>query len=95
MARLFPQLVQARISHSWMGFAAYTFNALVHTSSHDGMHYAMGYCVSMACYPGMRTGQKVLGLKEGRTGFDATTFQTRPFYTGKPWFLAAPARYYR
>jgi hypothetical protein len=58
----------------------------------------MGYCgsgVSMASYLGMRTGQKVLGLKEGSTGFDATTFQTRPFYTGKPWFLAASVRYYR
>ncbi|MFN3547890.1 MAG: FAD-dependent oxidoreductase [Mesorhizobium sp.] len=98
MARLFPQLAKARVSHSWMGFVAYTFDTLAHTGSHDGMHYAMGYCgsgVSMASYLGMRTGQKVLGLKEGRTGFDATTFQTRPLYTGNPWFLAASVRYYR
>jgi len=98
MARLFPQLAGARISHSWMGFVGYTFDTLAHTGSHDGMHYAMGYCgsgVSMASYLGMRTGQKVLGLKEGRTGFDATRFQTRPLYTGNPWFLAASVRYYR
>ncbi len=98
MARLFPQLATARISHSWMGFVAYTFDTLAHTGTHDGMHYAMGYCgsgVSMASYLGMRTGQKVLGLREGRTGFDATTFQTRPLYTGNPWFLAASVRYYR
>ncbi len=98
MARLFPQIAKARISHSWMGFVGYTFDTLAHTGSHDGMHYAMGYCgsgVSMASYLGMRTGQKVLGLKEGRTGFDATTFQTRPLYTGNPWFLAASVRYYR
>lgn len=98
MARLFPQLAGARISHSWMGFVAYTFDTLAHTGSHDGMHYAMGYCgsgVSMASYLGMRTGQKVLGLAEGRTGFDRTTFRTRPFYTGNPWFLGASVRYYR
>ena len=98
MARLFPQLAKTRISHSWMGFVGYTFDTLAHTGSHDGMHHAMGYCgsgVSMASYLGMRTGQKVLGLKEGRTGFDATTFQTRPLYTGNPWFLAASVRYYR
>jgi glycine/D-amino acid oxidase-like deaminating enzyme len=98
MARLFPQLARTRISHSWMGFVAYTFDTLAHTGSHDGLHYAMGYCgsgVSMASYLGMRTGQRVLGLKEGRTGFDGTTFQTRPFYAGRPWFLAASVRYYR
>lgn len=98
MARLFPQLAGTRISHSWMGFVAYTFDTLAHTGSHDGMHYAMGYCgsgVSMASYLGMRTGQKVLGLGEGRTGFDGTRFQTRPLYSGNPWFLAASVRYYR
>jgi hypothetical protein len=98
IARLFPHLAATRISHSWMGFVAYTFDTLAHTGSHDGMHYAMGYCgsgVSMASYLGMRTGRKVLRLKEGRTGFDATTFQTRPLHTGNPWFLAASVAYYR
>ncbi len=98
MTRLFPQLARARISHSWMGFVAYTFDTLAHAGMHDGMYYAMGYCgsgVSMASYLGMRTGQKLLGLKEGATGFDRTPFQTRPFYTGKPWFLAASVLYYR
>jgi hypothetical protein len=37
----------------------------------------------------------VLGLPEGRTAFDDLAFQTRPFYTGKPWFLAPSIRYYR
>lgn len=98
MARLFPQLGRARISHSWMGFVAYTFDTLAHCGIHEGMHYAMGYCgsgVSMASYLGMRTGQKVLGLKEGRTGFDGAAFQTRPFYHGNPWFLGMAVRYYR
>lgn len=98
LVRLFPELAATRISHSWMGMVAYTFDTMAHTGLHDGMHYAMGYCgsgVSMASYLGMRTGQKVLGLAEGRTGFDGAPFQTRPFYTGNPWFLAASVSYYR
>lgn len=95
---IFPELAGARVSHSWMGFVAYTFDALAHTGVQDGMHYAMGYCgsgVSMASYLGMRTGQKVLGLAEGRTGFDEVVFKTRPLYTGTPWFLPASVMYYR
>lgn len=98
LVRLFPELSETRISHSWMGLVAYTFDTLAHTGRHDGMYYAMGYCgsgVAMASYLGMRTGQKLLGLKEGNTGFDATTFQSRPLYTGNPWFLAASVAYYR
>lgn len=98
MARLFPQLASSRISHSWMGFVGYTFDTLAHTGSENGIHYAMGYCgsgVSMASYLGMRTGQRVLGLKEGQTAFQQAEFQTRPLYTGNPWFLAASVAYYR
>lgn len=98
LVQLFPELAAMRVSHSWMGLVAYTFDTLAHTGSHDGLHYAMGYCgsgVSMAGYLGTRTGQKVLGLAEGRTGLDAVSFQTRPLYTGRPWFLAASVAYYR
>jgi len=98
MAALFPELARTRISHSWCGFVAYTFDELMHVGAHDGLHYAMGYCgsgVGMASYLGMRVGQQVLGRAEGRTAFDGLAFQTRPFYTGAPWFLAASIRYYR
>jgi glycine/D-amino acid oxidase-like deaminating enzyme len=86
------------ISHSWCGFVAYTFDELMHTGVHDGMHYAMGYCgagVGTSSYFGMRIGQQILGLKEGTTALDGLPFQTRPFYTGNPWFLAPSIRYYR
>ena len=95
---IFPELQDIRVSHSWMGFVAYTFDTLAHTGVHDGIHYAMGYCgsgVSMASYLGMRAGQKVLGLAEGHTGFDDVAFQTRPLYYGSPWFLAGSIAYYR
>ncbi len=98
LAGIFPELSDTRISHSWMGFVAYTFDMLAHTGIRDGIHYAMGYCgsgVAMASYLGMRTGQKVLGLAEGHTGVDDISFPTRPLYSGNPWFLAPSVAWYR
>lgn len=98
MAGIFPQLAGKKISHSWCGFIAYSFDELMHVGQRDGMYYAMGYCgagVGTASYFGMRLGQQVLGLKEGRTALDGLKFQTRPFYTGNPWFLAPSILYYR
>src|SRR5262245_49505679 len=98
MCRIFPDLAQAKITHSWVGFVGYTFDTMPHLGVEDWLHYAMGYCgsgVSLASYFGMRIGQQVLGLKEGRTALDGLTFQTRPLYWGDPWFLGASILYYR
>jgi glycine/D-amino acid oxidase-like deaminating enzyme len=98
MSNLFPELASARISHSWLGFVAYTFDELPHLGVVNGMHYAMGYCgsgVSLASYFGMRIGQRVLGAAEGLTALDDLSFQTRPLYTGNPWFLGAAVAYYQ
>jgi glycine/D-amino acid oxidase-like deaminating enzyme len=98
MTALFPELASARISHSWHGFVAYTFDTMPHLGRRDGVHYAMGYCgsgVSLATYFGTRIGQQVLGLEEGRTALDDLAFPTRPFYTGVPWFLAPTLIWYR
>ena len=98
MIGIFPELKDVRISHSWMGFVAYTFDELSHIGKYDGVHYAMGYCgsgVGMASYLGTRAGQQVLGREEGRTALDGLGFQTRPLYTGKPWFLPITVAYYR
>ena len=98
LVRIFPQLAGIRISHSWVGFVAYTFDELAHTGVNEGVHYAAGYCgsgVSMASYLGMRVGQRVLGLKTARTGYDDIDFPTWPLYTGNPWFLAPSIMLYR
>jgi len=98
LARIFPELRDTRVSHSWAGTVAYSFDSLAHTGIHDGIHYAVSYCgsgVSMASYLGMRTGQRLLGRKEGRTAFDDLPFPTRPFYSGTPWFLPAVVAWYR
>ncbi len=98
LVRIFPELASVRLSHSWFGYVAYTFDKLPHVGQQDGLYYAMGYCgtgVAWACYLGMRVGQQMLGLKEGRTVFSDLDFQTRPLYYGDPWFLAPSIRYYR
>lgn len=98
MVRIFPQLAEARISHSWVGFVAYTFDTLPHTGTHDGIHYAMGYCgsgISLASYLGMRTGERVVAAGQGSSAFDAPRFSTRPTYTGRPWFLGPVIAYHR
>ena len=98
MVDIFPELAQTKISHSWVGFVAYTFDELAHLGKQDGVYYSMGYCgsgVSMSCYMGMRIAQQLVGDNQGQSGFDGLKFQTRPLYTGKPWFLAASIRYFR
>ncbi len=98
LCAIFPELISTPISHSWMGFVAYSFDSMPHLGQHEGLHYASGYCgsgVSLSSYFGMRLGQQVLGLEEGRTGIDGLTYQTRPFYSGNPWFLAPSIQYYR
>ena len=98
LVRLFPELAGVRVSHSWMGFVAYTFDHLMHTGRHEGIHYAAGYCgsgVGMASYLGMRLGPKGAGQAEGATAFDGLPFPARPYYFGYPWFLAPAIAWYR
>ncbi|MEO1192818.1 MAG: FAD-binding oxidoreductase [Pseudomonadota bacterium] len=98
LVQLFPELAKVKVSHSWMGFVAYTFDTLAHSGEEEGLFYAMGYCgagVGLSSYLGMRCGQRVLGLPDGQTAFSAAPFQTRPLYQGKPWFLGASVAYYR
>ena len=98
MTEIFPELASARISHSWMGFIAYTFDHLPHVGAIDRIHYAMGYCgsgVAMATWLGRKAALKVLGAAEGRSAFDGLPFPTRPLYGGLPWFLAGAVAWYR
>ena len=95
---IFPEIASVGISHSWMGFVGYTFDKMPHLGVRDGLHYAMGYCgsgVAMGSYLGHKIAHKLLGNSEGDTAFDDLTFSTRPFYYGKPWFLATAVAWYK
>jgi len=98
LIRLFPELAEVKISHSWSGFVGYTFDTLMHAGNDDGLFYAMGYCgsgVGMASYLGMRIGQQAADNPMGQTAFNKIPFPTRPFYSGNPWFLAPSIMAYR
>jgi len=98
LTELFPELAAVRISRAWMGFVAYTFDTLPHLGQHDGLYYCMGYCgqgVPLATYYGRRIGLQMLGAGEGGTALDGLEFPTRPFYTGRPWFLPGAILAYR
>ncbi len=95
---LFPELRSTRISHSWMGFVAYTFDEIPHIGARDGVWFSTGYCgsgVAWASYLGNRLAHKVLGNAEGKTAFDGIALPTRPLYTGDPWFLGMAQVWYQ
>lgn len=90
MTQIFPQLNGVKITHGWSGTVAYTFDHAPHIGNQQGVFYAMGYCgsgVGRATYFGRKVALKMIGDPEGRTSLDDLAFETRPFYTGTPWFL--------
>ena len=99
MLEIFPQLDKTRITHSWSGLVAYAFDHVPHLGQHDDLFYAMGYCgsgVARATFFGTKLGQKMLGNEEeGATAFDDLPFETRPLYSGNPWFLPMIIRWHR
>ncbi len=99
MVEIYPDLAGKNLSHVWSGLVAYTFDHAPHIGSFDGLHFAMGYCgsgVARSTYFGHKLGHKILGNKdEGRTAFDDLQFQSKPFYTGKPWFMPMVLNWHR
>lgn len=103
LCEIYPQLSATTISHVWSGLVAYTFDHVPHVGQfgggeHDGVFYAMGYCgsgVARASYFGHKLGRKMLGREGSETAFDDLIFETRPFYTGNPWFMPAVLAWHR
>ena len=98
LVRLFPELTHTKISHSWTGTVAYSFDELAHTGTQSEMHYAMSYCgsgVSMASYLGMKMGRKIAEVSDSDTAFDGLQYPSRPYYFGRPWFLPLAVEWYR
>ena len=90
MVAIVPALGDVKISHCWTGKTAFTFDMMPHTGSHEGVEYAMGWCgsgVPMGTYLGHKTALRVLGDAEAGSAFDGRPFPSKPFYTGRPWFL--------
>jgi glycine/D-amino acid oxidase-like deaminating enzyme len=98
MTGVFPELAEVKLSHSWTGNVAFTFDRLPHVGVRDGIHFAMGYNgsgVAMATYLGHKTAQRILGKTDARTAFDDLEFPAPAWYSGTPWFLPLVAAWYR
>jgi glycine/D-amino acid oxidase-like deaminating enzyme len=98
MCRIWPQLDGVRVTHSWKGNVAFTFDRLPHMGVRDGVHFAMG-CngsgVAMATFLGWQSALKLLGRQNRPCPFETPDFPSRPLYFGRPWFLPAVGAWYR
>lgn len=98
LVQRFPQMADVKISHSWSGKVALTFDFLPHIGKHEGMYYALG-CngsgVTMMTYLGYRIARALVE----RTGVDPSAFgtpaPTHALYHGNPWFMPAMGSYYQ
>jgi glycine/D-amino acid oxidase-like deaminating enzyme len=98
MTRIFPELADVEMTHSWFGYIAYTFDRLPHVGERDGMHYAMGYCgsgVVMSTWLGRKAALRLLGHPEGKSAFAELVHPTSQLYYGKPWFLPFVQAWYQ
>jgi len=89
LARIFPELADMRFDHVWTGKCAGSFDLYPHVGSHDGIHYAAGYCfagVPMGTLFGRKLARRILGQAGGASAFDRP-MPSSPFYRGNPWFV--------
>ena len=97
-ARIVPEIAGLKVTHSWTGRCAGTFDLWPHVVTRDGIHFAGGYCfagVPMGTYLGQKAAHRILGSPEGNTVFADRGFPTMPFYSGNPWFVRHVMTWYR
>lgn len=97
LQEVWPKLAPFRITHSWRGKVAMTFDKVAHMGQDDGVHYAIG-CngngVALMTYLGHQTALKLLGKANKACAFDQPDFPTEPYYGGRPWFLPIVSAWY-
>ena len=98
MSKTWPELEKVKVSHSWQGNVAFTFDFIPHLGVERGLYYALG-CqgsgVGMQTYLGYRAALKIAGVDADSSAFDGLPFSSVPFYSGDPWFLPGVLSWYR
>lgn len=97
MTQILPDLQGVRISRSWTGFCAGTFDFMPHMGSHDGVHFALGYNfagVPIGTLFGRKLAARILGKGDGASHFDVEKFPTLPFYNGTGLVAPLAMRYF-
>ncbi len=97
LVQIYPELSKVRVTHSWTGMVAMTFDHFPHIGRRNGIYYAAG-CngsgVAMMSYLGYRIARTIAGGNEP-SALEDREFPTRPLYSGKTWFLPAVGAYYK
>ncbi|MFO0998594.1 MAG: FAD-dependent oxidoreductase [Alphaproteobacteria bacterium] len=97
VTRIIPEVGKLKVTHSWTGRCAGTFNLWPHLLKRDGIHFAGGYCFAglpMGTYLGRKAAQRILGKPEARTIFADRSFPLIPGHVGNPWFMPIVMRWY-
>jgi glycine/D-amino acid oxidase-like deaminating enzyme len=94
---VFPDIKDIGVSHSWTGRCAATFDLLPHLGTHEGIHYAVGYCFAglpMGSHFGRLLAERILKPGSVKSVFADQPFPTVPIYRGNNWFVPWMMRYY-
>src|SRR5574341_182363 len=97
MLRVFPDLRDTAITHSWTGRMGITFDLMPHIGRVEGVLYALGYCghgVAVSTYLG-REVARLIGGEITRSPFAEIPHPAWFFYRKEPWFLPVAAAWYR
>lgn len=97
MAEILPDLKDVKISRSWTGFCAGTFDFMPHIGLHDGIHFALGYNfagVPVGTLFGRKIAARILGRGDGASAFDVQNFPTLPFFNGTGLVAPLAMRYF-
>lgn len=92
MTRIFPELSDTAITHSWYGYVGMNRDMIPRIFTHDGVRYATGYCgsgVVWARWNGMKAALNLLGDPKGTSAFDFRPPAAVPFFNGTAWFMPA------
>ncbi len=99
IVKLFPELRDVRLTHSWWGLVAMHRDMLPRIFERDGVTYATGFCgsgVVWAPWIGHRAAYRMMGdAVQGASAFDFRPPPFIPLYAGKPWFMPALISLYR
>jgi glycine/D-amino acid oxidase-like deaminating enzyme len=97
MARVFPELGDARIDYFWSGTLGLTFDENAHAGQVDGMWYAMcyvGHGVTLATYLGRQMADGILG-REMDNPFADLPMPRVPLYQVGAWLENLGKAWYR
>ena len=96
MTRVWPRLKDIRVTHSWNGNVAFSFDFIPHLGQHDGIHYALG-CqgsgVAMQTWMGTQSARTML-KGNSESAFADLEFPSMTGYSGNPWFLPLVLQWY-